>query len=135
MKHPNQQKIDAFFEAYAKRDMDGIKKVMDENVRWSFPGDHSAAGIKNGIPELIYFFDTMGDIMGRSNVQNEKLVIGCSDDHVVESQRITTNREDGINLDHRECVLWKFKDGKIIEGLHFFNEPEKVNDFFTKVLQ
>jgi len=135
MVHPNQQAIDAFFEAYAKRDMDGIKKVMDEKVQWSFPGDHPVAGIKDGIPEVIYFFDTMSDIMGRSNVTAEKLVVGCNDDYVVESQHITTNRDDGFNLDHYVCVLWKFKDGKITEGKHFFAEPDKANTFFSKVLQ
>jgi hypothetical protein len=40
--------------------------------------------------------------------------VGANDKYVVECQHIWTNRDDGHNLDHLVCVLWKFENGKIV---------------------
>jgi len=50
--------------------------VLAENATWTFPGHHPLSGTKVGIDEIVAFFDTMGGIMGSSNVNVEKLVIG-----------------------------------------------------------
>ena len=59
--------INLFFEAYSRRDMEGLKQVMDEQVQWIFPGHHPLAGTKSGIDEVVDFFDAMGKIMSESN--------------------------------------------------------------------
>lgn len=129
--HP--ETIDSFFEAYSRRDMDDVRKVMDENVQWIFPGHHPLAGTKSGIDEVISFFDAMGKIMGESNIKVEKIISGENDDYVIECQHIWTNRKDGNNLDHHWCVLWTFKNGKIIEGRHFAGDQHIADSFFCKV--
>jgi ketosteroid isomerase-like protein len=133
MSHTNQDIIDRYFEAYGKHDMDGIRKVMAENVTWYFEGQHPLAGVKNGIEEVVAFFDTMGGIMQKSNGKMEKLVTAESDRYFIECQHSQTNRDDGNNLDHYTCVLWTIDNGKIIEGRHFFANPEAVNKYFTAV--
>ncbi|XDD49783.1 nuclear transport factor 2 family protein [Leptospira sp. WS92.C1] len=135
MKHPNLEIIDRFFDAYGKRDLNSLRNVLADSVTWSFPGQHPYSGIKNGFEDVIGFFDTMGSIMGQSKVKAEKLVIGANEDYVIESQRIQTDREDGNNIDHLVCVLWKFSDGKIVEGTHFFASPEAAGSFFTKIFK
>ena len=132
MKHPNLDLIDKFFESYGKRDLNEIRQVLAENATWTFPGHHPLSGTKVGIDEVIAFFDAMGGIMGNSNVQAEKLVIGVNDNYAVECQHIWTNREDGHNLDHQWCVLWKFENGKIIEGRHLAADQYAVDQFFTE---
>ncbi len=133
MTHSNLDIINKFFEAYIKREFNAVKQVMADNVRWIFLGQHPLSGVRNGIDEVIAFFDTMGTIMGKSNVKADKLVIGTNDDYVVESQHIWTGRDDGNNLDHQVCVLWRFSNGKIVEGTHFFADPQAVDRFFTKI--
>ncbi len=83
---------------------------------------------------MVAFFDTMGSIMGKSNVKVEKLITGANDAYVVECQHIWTHREDGNNLDHYWCVLWKFENGKIIEGRHFAADQYAVDEFFTRLI-
>ncbi len=134
MTHPNLEIINKFFEAYGQRDLDAIRHALSENVRWTFPGRNPVSGTKVGIDQVIAFFDTMGSIMGKSNVKAEKLVVGVNDGYVVECQHIWTNREDGINLDHLWCVLWKFENGKITEGRHLAANQQAVDNFFTKVM-
>ena len=133
MTHPNLAIIAQFFEAYGKRDFDHIRHVLDADAIWTFPGHHPLSGTKVGIDAVVAFFDAMGSIMGSSNVQAEKLVMGVNDDYVVECQHIWTNRADGINLDHQWCVLWKFANGKITEGRHFAADQHAVDEFFKKM--
>ena len=134
MTHPNLDIINSFFEAYGGHDEPGIRQVLAENVKWIFPGQNPMSGTKAGIEEVIAFFDTMGGIMGRSNVKAEKLVTGVNDDYVVECQHIWTSRDDGNNLDHQWCVLWKFANGKITEGRHFAANQFAVDEFFNKLI-
>jgi ketosteroid isomerase-like protein/uncharacterized protein YndB with AHSA1/START domain len=133
MQKTNQQLVDAFFEAYSKRDKEGIIQVMDENVTWSFLGQHKLAGIKNGIDEVIAFFDNMGSIMNESKTTVEKLIVASNDIYLIECQHLKTNREDGINIEHDVSVLWTFNDGKIISGKHFFADPKAVDTYFNAV--
>ncbi len=135
MEQRNIDLINQFFAAYISKNREGINQVMSEQVKWYFLGVHPLAGVKKGIAEVVTFFDTMATIMVQSNVVSEKLIISANAHYVVESQHIKTFREDGINIDHQVCVLWKFDQGKIIEGRHFFADPNAVNDFFTRVIK
>ena len=135
MSQANEDTINKFFEAYAKRDIDGIRQVMCEDVQWIFPGHHLLSGVKRGIDEVVDFFDSMGKIMNQSTVAVEKLVTGMNDQYVIECQHVLINRKDGNNLDHHWCVLWKFKNGKIKEGRHFASDQHHADHFFHKIVQ
>lgn len=134
MEHRNLDTISKFFDAYGKRDMEAIKQVLDENAIWIFPGNNPLSGTKRGVKAIVEFFDRMGDFMGKSKVQAETMVTGVNDDHAVECQHVWTNREDGNNLDHHWCVLWSFKNGKIVEGKHFAGDQYKADAFFNEHL-
>jgi ketosteroid isomerase-like protein len=84
----NQEIINNFFSAYIKRDLDEISKVMSEKVTWTFLGKHKLSGVKNGLDEVIAFFDLMGKIMSTSNPKVEKLVIGSNENYLMECQSI-----------------------------------------------
>ncbi|HET7732950.1 MAG TPA: SRPBCC domain-containing protein, partial [Paludibacter sp.] len=133
MEKTKQELIDLFFTAYAKRDMEGIKQVMSENVTWTFSGHNKVAGTKKGIDEVIAFFDLMGGIMSESKPSVDKLIIAENDTYLIECQHIKTHREDGINIEHDVSVLWTFENGKIISGRHFFADPESVDAYFNAV--
>ncbi len=133
MKEDNQAIINRFFEAYSKHDFAAIRQVMHEDVIWVFLGQHPLAGVKNGIEEVVAFFDNMSAIMGQSGVKAEKLVSGSNDRFLVECQHIVTHRPDGINMDHHVSVLWTFENNKIKEGRHFFADSHAANHFFGAV--
>ncbi len=129
----NQEIINRFFESYMKRDLDAVRTVMAANVVWYFKGRHKLAGTKNGIDEVIRFFDTMGCIMSKSRPTIEKLIVAEKDNCFIECQHIKTNREDGINIEHYATVLWTIDNGKIVSGRHFFADPEAVDWYFDAV--
>jgi len=129
----NQEIVNKFFDSYMKRDLDGVKHVMAANVVWYFMGRHKLAGTKNGIDEVIKFFDLMGRIMASSRPTIEKLIVAEKENYLIECQHIKTNREDGINIEHDVSVLWRFENGRIISGRHFFADPESVDRYFNAV--
>jgi ketosteroid isomerase-like protein len=130
----NQELIDQFFRAYAARDMDALRQVLAEDVRWIFPGRHPLGGVHPGVAGVVAFFDGMGMVMAASGVRNEELVSGSRDDYVIECQHISTTRGDGAELDQDACVLWKFRDGKIVEGRHFVADERALEEFFNRVM-
>ena len=133
MNTTNQSIIDHFFEAYGKHDFAAIRKVMTEDVIWIFLGQHPLAGVKNGIEEVVAFFDNMSAVMSASNVKATTLVKGSNADRLIECQHITTHRADGNNIDHHVCVLWTFSNNKIKEGRHFFADPHTADTFFSAI--
>jgi ketosteroid isomerase-like protein len=133
MNNTNEAIIAHFFDAYSKHNFEAIKKVMSEDVIWVFLGQHPLAGVKNGIEEVVAFFDNMSAVMGASNIKAEKLVTGSNDNFLVECQHISTHREDGNNIDHHVCVLWTFENNKIREGRHFFADPRTADQFFSAI--
>jgi len=134
MPNTNLELIDQFFQAYGARDFVGLRQVWAADGRWVFPGRNPLSGSKEGVEAIVAFFDAMGAVMGGSNIQVEKLVQGVSDAYVVEGQHVWTNRDDGHNLDHQWCVLWKFANGKIVEGRHLASDQYAVDEFFNHVL-
>ena len=131
--HPNEVLINRFFEAYGKHDAKGIREVMSENIRWFFLGVHPFAGVIKGIDALIAFFDRMAVIAGESKPQIEKLIVASNDKYSIECQHIKINRADGINIDHDVTVLWTFENGKIVEGRHFWADPQAVDKYFSAI--
>jgi len=131
MPQSNQDIVNKYFEYYGKKNLEGIKEVMAENVTWSFPGQHPLAGIKRGITEVVDFFDKVGKIMGESKPSIEKLIVSENNRYLIECIHSKTNRTDNNNLEHYACVLWAFEGGKIIEGKHFFSDQEAINKYFS----
>ena len=131
--HPNEALVNRFFEAYSKHDTKGIKEVMSDNIRWSFPGVNPFAGKIKGIDALVAFFDRMAVIMNESKPQIEKLIVASNDKYCIECQHIKVNRPDGINIDHHVTVLWTIENGKIVEGRHFWADPQAVDKYFNAI--
>jgi len=131
MENTNEALVNKFFDAYGRHDFAALREVVQEDVIWVFLGQHPLAGVKNGIEEVVAFFDNMSAIMSASNVQAEKLVMGSNETFLVECQHITTHRADGNNIDHHVCVLWTFENNKIKSGRHFFADPHTADHFFS----
>jgi ketosteroid isomerase-like protein len=134
MTHPNQSLIDRFFAAYAKRDVDAIRQVMSEDVEWIALGEQPLAGVKKGLAEVITSFDQTGAVMGKSNPHVDRVVVGANNDYLIECQHVQTHRGDGHDLDQMVCVLWTFANGKIVQGTHFYSDPQAADAFFRNAL-
>ncbi|MCS3797219.1 nuclear transport factor 2 family protein [Niastella sp. OAS944] len=129
--HPNLAIINRFFEAYGKFDLNAMREVVAENVKWTIPGHHPLSGTKVGIDEVLAFFTHLG----KSNFKADPIVLGVNDQYVIDCHRGWSNREDGNNIDILWCLLWKIVDGKIVEVVNFAADQHEADRFFYKVYQ
>ena len=123
----NQQKIEAFFHAYANRDVAAVREVMAEDITWQIPGHHPLAGKKKGVDEVLAFFDQLA----KAGFKAEPIVIAESGDYVVDHHRGWS--EAGGGLDVRWCLVFRFEGGKIQDVVNFSEDQHRADLFFNEV--
>ena len=127
--HPNLVLINDFFEAYANNNIEGIKKILSENIKWHIPGEHPLSGTKTGVDEVLEYFR----LLNKGLFKAEPIVMGVNDSYVIDCHRNWSNIENEENLNNMSCLLWKIEDGKIVEVFNFPENQHKVDSFFSKL--
>ena len=127
--HPNLQLVNAFFKAYASNDLDAIKKVMIEDIKWHIPGKHPLSGTKKGIVEVLDFFQKLN----KSAFKAEPIIMGVNDGYVIDCHKNWSNIENEENLNSMSCLLWKIENNKIVEVYNFPEDQHVVDSFFSKI--
>jgi len=126
--HPNLSIIAKFFEAYGKFDLEMMRTVVDEKIKWTIPGHHPLSGTKEGIEEVLAFFSNLS----KSDFKANPIVLGVNDEYVIDCHRGWSNRSDGNNVDMLWCLLWKIENGKITEVVNFAADQHVADLFFHK---
>ena len=121
------QKIQAFFTAYAARNVGGIREVMASDIRWTIPGHHPLAGTKQGIDEVLAFFDQLG----KANFKAQPLAVVENGDYVIDHHRGWSDVAGGLDLTW--CLVFRFEAGKIKEVTNFCADQHLADLFFWKV--
>jgi len=127
--HPNTILIHNFFTAYANNDLEGIKKVLAEDIKWHIPGSHPLSGTKKGISEVLDFFEKLA--VGKFKA--EPIIMGVNDNYVIDCHKNWSNLENTENLNAMSCLLWRIENQQIKE-VHNFPQDQKVVDVFFTAL-
>ena len=123
----NLPKIQEFFAAYAAKDVSAVSSVMAQDIVWRIPGHHPLAGDKQGIAEVLAFFDQLA----KAGFQAQPLVVAEQGDYVVDHHRGWSAAGSGIDL--KWCLVFRFEDGKIKEVTNFCEDQHKADLFFHEV--
>ena len=126
-KHPNIQLVERFFKAYADFDFDGMRQVMDSDIKWHIPGNHPYSGTKNGIIELTEYFEKLNEF----GFKAEQIVTGVNENYVIGCHKNWSTARTPIALNAMSCLLWKIKGCKIVEVFNFPQDQNHVDDFFN----
>jgi uncharacterized protein len=129
--HPNLKLINDFFQAYAKNDLDGIKEVLAEDIKWHIPGSHPLSGTKKGVTEVLEYFKSLS----KGAFKAEPIVMGVNDGYVIDCHRNWSNIENAENLNNMSCLLWKIEQNKIVEVHNFPEDQHRVDSFFSRHYQ
>ena len=127
--HPNLSLINDFFTAYGSNDLNGIKKVLAEDIKWHIPGEHPLSGTKIGIDEVLDFFKNLS----KGAFKAEPIVMGVNDNYVIDCHRNWSNLENPDNLNAMSCLLWRIENKKIKEVHNFPENQKDVDTFFKKL--
>ena len=126
--HPNLILIHRFFEAYANNDMDKLRSILDENIKWHIPGKHPLSGTKKGIDEVLAYFRQLEKCAFRA----EPIVMGLNDTYVIDCHTNWSNLHGEDNLHNMSCLLWKFDGDRIVEVNNFPQDQHVVDAFFSR---
>lgn len=123
----NLKTIEAFFAAYAGKNVAAIREVMADDISWSIPGHHPLSGTKHGIPEVLAFFDQLA----LANFKAEPIVIVEQDEYVVDHHRGWS--DEGPGLDVNWCLIFKFDKGRIKQVTNLCADQHKADAFFWSI--
>jgi ketosteroid isomerase-like protein len=120
----NLEIINAFFTAYAARDIPSIREVLAPDIVWRIPGHHPLAGEKRGIEEVVAFFDQLG----RAGFRAQPIVVVAKGDYVLDHHRGWSDAAGG--LDMTWCLVFRFEAGQIKEVTNFAADQHRADLFF-----
>lgn len=126
--HPNLTLINDFFIAYAANDLDAIKNILSEDIKWHIPGSHPLSGTKLGVKQVLEFFQKLNKVA----LKAEPIVMGVNDKYVIDCHRNWSSIENEENLNSMSCLLWKIENNKIVEVFNFPQDQHLVDLFFSK---
>lgn len=122
----NIQVVRDFFAAYGEGDLDGIAKVMAKDVKWHIPGRHPLSGTKVGRDEVVAFFNQLKS----AGFKAEPIYFGADGKHVVDIHRGWSNAPGKPNVDTIWALVYRIKDGKIVEATNLSADQDAANFFF-----
>src|SRR3989304_3822242 len=120
--------VEAFYKAYAERDVDKIAPFLDDNVEWSIRGPvavlpfcgtrHGKAAVLDMIVRLV-----PGVFNIFSFVPDAMLVDG---DQAATRRRLTARTSDGRVISYRLAHFIRFRAGKVIRNLSLLDSFDAV---------
>jgi len=118
------------YEAFNKGDLDTLTDLFDEGAAWHLPGRSSLAGDHEGRDAAFAYFARLGQESGGTFQAEVQALIADSDDRVVGIQRSTAER-DGKRLDVGDCIVFRLKDGRIIDGRDHIDDLYAWDEFWS----
>jgi ketosteroid isomerase-like protein len=122
----NLRLIRDYYAAYATGDPEAVRPFLAEDVVWRIPGHHPLAGEKRGVDEVISFFAGLAE--GR--FQAEPVFFQADGDLVVDVHRGWSNVGSGPEVDQLYALMFRIRDGKIVEAQNFLTDMYASDAFF-----
>lgn len=128
-KHPNVQLIERYYAAYGRGDIAYLKaNIFAPDIKWIIPGHHPLAKTYHGVDEVVGFFEALK----KGGFKAETYFLEANDNYVVDMHR-GWGEARGHKVDQRWCLVFKIKDGKIIEAQNFPGDQHEADAFFNAV--
>jgi len=112
--HPNVARYKRMMAAFNANDLSVIHEVVAEHVDYIVPGRSPIAGHTHDIAGLIGMLRRGKELSGGSLQLNLRSVV-ADDQYLFVYGRIHAERAGRV-LDSDHCVVFRFLDGKIVEG-------------------
>jgi hypothetical protein len=121
--------VEAFYAAYAARDIAAIAEFLDDDVIWTIAGpvDHLPyCGVRHGKAAVIHMIETLVPELFRiRSFAGESLVVDGN--RVASLNKLTgTRRDDGRVISYRAAQFLLFRNGKIVEFYSIIDSYDAV---------
>ena len=117
------------YEAFNTGDTDTLTELMDETV-WHLPGRSPMAGDYQGSGATLAYFGQLAQETGGTFRAELQHMAADGDNRVVGIQRSVADR-NGKHLDVGNCIVFQFKDGRIVDGREHFHDLYAWDQFWA----
>jgi len=119
--HTNAEIIRRGYHAFNTADMETLTELFDENASWHTPGRGSITGDHVGRDAVFAQFARYGEET-EGTFQAELRHVLADDDGRVVGVHHNSGVRNGKRLDVECCIVFEFKNGRIMDGReHFYN--------------
>lgn len=118
MAHPNESLVRDGYDAFSKGDLDALRELFADGVKWHVPGRNQLAGDYEG-QEAVFglFAKLVQETEGTFKLEVHDIL--ANDEHAVVLANATAER-GGRSLESRDAHVMHIVDGKVTE---FWNQP------------
>lgn len=128
-KHPNVERMEAFLDAYAARDTDGIGAALADQAVWHVGGTHSFSGNYRGREAILDYFEKVSAATG-GTLRLDPIELLANDERGAAFLSVTADRS-GRRLDVTMAEAFQFDDdGRIREFWAHASDQDAVNRFW-----
>ena len=125
----NAETVRRGYAAFNAADMKTLTELFDENASWHTPGRSSIAGDRKGREAVFTQFGRYGGETAGTFKATLQQVFKADDGRVVGIHRNTAER-NGKRLDVGCCIVFEFKDGRVIDGRERFYDVHAWDEFW-----
>ena len=118
------------YEAFNTGDIVTLTELFDETAVWHLPGRSSMATDYQGRDATLAYFGRIGQETGGTFRAELQDLTADEDDRVVGIQRSTGER-NGKHLDVGDCIVFRLKDGRVIDGREHFEDLYAWDEFWS----
>lgn len=112
--HPNVAAYRRMIAGFNQNDLGAVAALVDENIVYVIPGRSPIACETRGLAAHLGALKLARERSG-GTLKLEPSAVAADGDYLVVWGRITAQRE-GRTLDCEHCVMYRFENGKIVEG-------------------
>jgi ketosteroid isomerase-like protein len=118
------------YEAFNAGDLETLTSLFDENAAWHTPGRSSVAGDHVGRDAAFAQFGRYGGETAGTFKATLQHVLESDDGRVVGVHHNSGER-NGKQLDVGCCIVFEFKDGRVIDGREHFYDLYAWDEFWS----
>jgi ketosteroid isomerase-like protein len=126
----NAETIRRGYEAFNTGDMKTLTEIFHENASWHTPGRGPLAGDHQGREATFAYFGRLGGETGGTFKATLQHLLKSDDGRVVGVHHNSAKR-NGKHLDVGCCIVFEFKDGRIIDGREHFYDLYAWDEFWS----
>lgn len=112
--HPNVAAYKGMIAAFNANDLGAVEALVDADLVYTIPGSSPLACHTRGVVAHLQMLKGARDRSG-GTLRLEPRAVAADGDYLIVWGRITAERE-GKRLDSEHCVMYRFSNGKIVEG-------------------
>lgn len=112
--HPNVVAYKGMIAAFNANDLSAVEALVDPDLSYIIPGRSPVACDTRGVADHLRALRNARELSG-GTLRLEPRAVAADGDYLFVYGRITAQRA-GKQLDSEHCVMYRFKNGKVVEG-------------------